>query len=288
MQRKIIFISVIALIVATIFFVYKMNQRVEPEVEIAIASPVNPKLLENPQWNIIINAVPKSGSAFISKSIQSSLNVRNKPISNEYIPSDHLSYTKLQHFYVVGGHISKQHFEVSRLNMQILKRFTDRIVLNVRDPREILLSWVHHLNTEHKNGMELFYFDPEPNAEYFTWSLEKQIDWNIEHFLPATVKWLQDWAQYKKQQDTLANGFQILVTKYEELLTDELALYRKILKFYGIPEELFNYQPVAKTESLHFRKGDPNEWRSVFTEQQKIQINKLVPQELLDEYGWQA
>lgn len=232
--------------------------------------------------NIILNAMPKSGSAYIAARLTQGLGYVSMNISAQYIPQDQVVYSQIRDFYEINGALSKQHLDASPLNLQILKRFTDRIVLQIRDPREVLLSWVHHLNKLHEEKVDVYYFTPEPPPGYYDLNLHEQIDWNIDNFLPAMVVWLNDWLALKQREDSRENGFKILLTTYNELLTDEKALYRKILAFYDIPLDKFTYTPVAKDRNVHYRKADPNEWREVFTVEQKQRIDAIVPVSILD------
>lgn len=101
------------------------------------ANVLLPKNKLNPAQNIIINAVPKSASEYIAAKLEKSLNYDRKRISAEYIPRDQVNFSALRSFYSTGGNITKQHLDASNLNVKILKRYTDRIVLHVRDPREV-------------------------------------------------------------------------------------------------------------------------------------------------------
>lgn len=247
--------------------------------------PVDPDKL-NPGFNIIINAVPKSASAYIVKTLEQSLQYTHFQISSEYIPHDQLIYFRLEEFYSNGSLSSKQHFDASPLNLRVLKRFTNKMVLNLRDPREILLSWVHHLNELKAEGIDIYYIDPLPPPGYYKLSLKDQIDWNIENFLPFMITWMNDWLATKEQEDADPNGLKILVTTYDELKRDELALYKKIITFYDIRLDRLNFSPAEKDRKVHYRKGDSDEWRQVFTDQQKRRISEIVPDNLLNRFNW--
>lgn len=241
----------------------------------------------NPIYNIILNAVPKSGSSYIAKSLDQGLNYERMRISAKYIPKDQVNYFDLQKFYSEGGKLSKQHLDPSTMNVNILKRFTRKMVLQLRDPREILLSWVHHLNALKEEKVDLYYFDPEPSVEYYNLSLNEQIDWNIENFLPSIITWIDGWLIVKEKEDLTDDGLKILITTYDEFLADELKFYHKILNFYDIPISNFKVKPPKKDRKVHFRKGELGEWRSVFTKEQKRRIAKIVPDELLRKFNWE-
>lgn len=261
---------------------------------------------EKPKTNIVLNALMKSGSEHIVTSLQHGLSYKRLNLYSTYEPIRHTYYSNITEFYQNESTIAKQHLKVPsvdiskphpiiaennidtyeawrELDIEHLKTFTNKMVLHIRDPRPALLSLVHHLNAfrDHINKPE----------GYFELSLHDRIDWCIDNMLASQVKWINDWLAYKEQQDISSNGMQILVTTYDELITDELItdelkLYHKILKFYDIPTSQFKFQPVAKNKVPHFRKGDPEEWRQVLTAEQQHRVALLVPDSLLNRFNW--
>lgn len=278
-------LSISAICIGYLYYCSVMDKRAKLALEQSTKAAFAVALKDN-QSNIIFNAVPKSGSDYMAKTLGTSLKFKRVFISNAYIPVDQIDYFRLKEFYSHGSKICKQHFDASPLNIRILKRYTNKMVLNLRDPREILLSWVHHLNTQKQLNEDIFYVEPNPPEEYYQLSLSEQIDWNIKYFLPEIVKWMNDWLTVKQQEDAKKDGLQILLTTYDEFNADEIKFYSKILSFYNIPMEKFKYTPPPKDQAVHYRKGDSDEWRRVFTQQQKSAIAEIVPDSLLEQFNW--
>jgi len=239
---------------------------------------------------IIFNTVPKSGSVYITMTLQTGLTYSYMSISPGYVPHDDINVDLLNDFFNAGTYITQEHLDASILNTDLLKRYTDKIVVHFRDPRAVLLSWTHHMNNlnDHNHYYLLDYVTPTPPREYYNWNLEQQIDWQIENFLPNIVTWMNDWLEFKAKEENNASAFKVLITTYEDFHTNELEFYYKILDFYGIPRGEFKFNPPAKNANTHFRNGEIEEWRSVFTERQLQRINQIVPDELLERFNWGA
>lgn len=239
---------------------------------------------------IIFNTAPKSGTVFLSETLYWGLDYSFKYISPAYALRDNITPQWIQNLFKEGSALTRGHFDASIFNTQLLKLYTDRIVVNFRDPRAIILSWTHHTNKHYANGNAdfIYYVAPVPpvNIGYFEWDLKKQLDWQIENFLPDLVAWMQEWVAFahKEQAD---NGFKVLITTYEAFKADEHGFFNKIIDFYEIPRADFKYEPHAKTEESHFRKGLIDEWKEAFTEIQLQRMSEIIPPKLLEMFGWE-
>ena len=124
--------------------------------------------------NIIFNTIPKSGSVYITKTLQKSLNYNAEIISSGYFPHDDININKFKTFLTSGGSITQEHLDASEFNIQCLKMYTTGIIIHFRDPRAVLLSWTHHMNKLHADGRYhlLKYVTPTPPSEYYHWEFE--------------------------------------------------------------------------------------------------------------------
>lgn len=229
--------------------------------------------------NIIFNSIMKSGSTYIVRGLKVGLgynveSVNKTPFNlywKDFVHKDNL--------------ISKQHSLPTDSYLKEINKYDDmKMVVHVRDPRQAIVSLAHYYN--HPKERKLWKKFGLPEGYYhLTWS--QQIDWNIEYKLPQMVKFIEEWLAIKDHADSKKNGLQILVTTYEELITNELNLYYKILDFYEIPRSDFKYINLEKNEEVLYRKADVNEWRSELTEQQKQRVAEIVPESLLQRFGWE-
>lgn len=232
--------------------------------------------------SILFNTLPKSGSVFITKTLTQGLGFQHLAVSLGYFPVDLIDWTKLKRA-AQGNHVSQEHFDASEMNLQILRHFKPRMVLHLRDPRQATLSFLHHtvrlFNEGH--GDMAFQICPTPGKDFYFESLSGQIDWMIENYLTGAVKWICDWLAVAD-----AKGLDILITTYEDFVSDNQALYHRILDFYGIPRERFHAVALAKTMENHYRKGKVAEWKEVFSPRQRERATAVVTQKLIDRFNW--
>ena len=120
--------------------------------------------------------------------------------------------------------------------------------------------------------------------EYQGWDLSHRLDWQLEHSLPMMVDWITDWL---KIIDTPNSGFHILLTTYRELKENPEAFFARILDFYDITGKQVTLPQLEKGQ-LHFRKGETDEWRQVFTPAQIECAGKSIPEYLRERFLWPA
>lgn len=111
--------------------------------------------------------------------------------------------------------------------------------------------------------------------------MDSKIDWQIEHYLPACVRWIEEWCEVVDKGE-----LDVFVTRFEDMVVDTPLFLERIFAFYNIqlPGEVV-YAPFRKGQ-LHQREGKTNEWEQVLTEQQKQRVHEIVPVELLARFGW--
>jgi hypothetical protein len=232
---------------------------------------------------ILLNTMPKSGSVYIQKSLAKILGCRTLDAGNRYALIDQIGLRDARAL-VGGGYVAQSHLAPSLENLQILQHYRLKMVLHLRDPRQALLSWVHHIDwvTGGSDADEhLLYCTPRPPAAYFESSLSDKIDWQIDNYLPQLAAWLTRWVAVVDLKT-----IPILITHQDALRNDERALFDSILAFHQLR---FNYALPNLPRTLadtHFRRADPLEWRRTFTPEQAARATALIPLSLRQRFGW--
>jgi hypothetical protein len=235
--------------------------------------------------SILVVTIPKSGTVFINQMLSRGLSLEPGSVSFGYFPHYLVDIPKLLSF-IEGGQAASAHFDASPVNLQSLTPFVKKWVVHVRDPRSVLLSWVHHTNRlygeRHNGKFEHLFVYPAPPEPYYSWPFQQQIDWNIDHFLPRAVAWTRSWLAVC---DTCQ--YNILLTSYSDLARDETAYINQILDFYGIPRSLFRRPQIEKTVlSCHYRVGSQNEWLTAFNAGQIARTTAMIGDDLIERFGW--
>jgi hypothetical protein len=235
--------------------------------------------------SICVFSIPKSGTVFTRQTLARGLDMGQATVTAGCFPRFCLDIEKLARF-SRGGQVAGTHAHASPENLQTIAAFADRWVVHIRDPRSVVLSWVHHQNRLYaeRDGSpyQLLYSYPAPSDAYFRSSLSGQIDWTIENFLATAVAWIAAWL------DIIDSGrYRILLTTFADIVADEQRYIGRILDFYGIPRHRFRAPDIARTiAGSHFRVGREDEWAEVFSPAQIERSTAMIGDELLHRFGW--
>lgn len=234
---------------------------------------------------IFFNTMPKSGSVFIVNWLARGLTANVKPISYGYFPNDMVGYSQLKD--CAGGNaVSQEHIDACETNRHFLRQFVDKMVVHIRDPRQATLSWLHHVNQikAEQSDNALAYVYPSLPSNYFDFEFERQVDWQIDHHLPLLIDWTRKWVEAESNWPEI----KLLFTRYEEFVADRGAFMDRILNFFEIPADRFDSQFTPELSMAnHYRKGQTDEWRSVYSQAQIERANQFIPKDLAEKFGWQ-
>jgi hypothetical protein len=227
--------------------------------------------------------MPKSGSAYVSGSLSTILQLNTMQIGNGYALVDRINPQKASTL-SAGGFVSQIHCAPSPENLQVLKHFKLKMVLHLRDPRQALLSQVRYLDYISGSSQlseTLLYTTPRPPPEYFDFSLSCKIDWYIDNYLPQLIGWTKRWVELADR-----GTIPILITHQDDLRTNEKAFFDAILAFYQIKLNYTLPNLPRTIEATHFRRADPTEWIQSFTPEQVAQTTSMIPGSLRMRFGW--
>jgi len=245
------------------------------------------KSLKNRQTRtdgILLNTMPKSGSVYIQKSLTKILSCEALNVGNSYALIDQIDVRDIKKL-VGSGYVAQNHLAPSLENLQVLQHFNLKMVLHLRDPRQALLSWIHHLDwisAGNRASDNLLYCIPRPQLDYFESSLASKINWQIKNYLPQLITWVSQWIAIAD-----AKTIPILITHQEELRTNERALFDSILEFYDLTFDYVLPNLPRTIAATHYRLADPTEWKRVFAPDQKAQAASLIPLSLRRRFSWE-
>ncbi len=238
---------------------------------------------------ILLATMPKSGSIFLMVRIGNGLSLPTlRQVTSDTWPNDMFNYERLR-MLSYGWAIAQVHVWAYPQNLNMLNALMDRIVVHVRDPRQAVVSWTHHvINEKKKRGFSTIQdkvYPPLP-ADYFAWPFEKQLDYQIENYLPQVAQWINLWLEARRNPNL---NTRILFTRYDDLKEQPDELLKRILRFYDIDPQKFPIDASRPNEGeLHYRQGKRNEWREVMSPQQRERCAEIVPESLLERFGWPA
>jgi GNAT superfamily N-acetyltransferase len=236
---------------------------------------------------LLLLALPKSASQYIFSTLAAGLGLDKVAISTHGFPEVVVN-PQLVVRLAVPGTICHSSADARLGNLALIQSFVDRLVVHVRDPRQAILSAVHHLNDLHvrqgPSHVASFGF-PLPN-DYFEKALTEQIDWMIANALPEFGRWIEVWL------DAAANPLfrpRVLFTRYEDLHADPAAYFARLLGFYEVAWGAPDFRPpVPQAGSQQYRKGMTDEWRTILTPAQQAAACALVSARVRERFAWPA
>lgn len=236
--------------------------------------------------SIYLNTLPKSGSMYLFESLKKGLGLQYEQTSSRiYFTEDRIIYEAMLRL-AQGGCISQEHLPAHPWNLYVLKKTLPKMIVHVRDPRQACLSWAHHCQNYFQTGQTrvIEMYLPANLPQFFEQSLTEQLDWHLRQYYPLLIDFIQGWMQCKEEETW---GDQILLTRYQDFAEDNQATLQQILSFYEIDPDDFD-APVQGPQAgrRHFRKGQKDEWRSVFTTEQIEWANERLTPELRRYFNW--
>jgi len=232
---------------------------------------------------IFINTMPKSGSVYIFNVLLNSLKQDGylfTNISENRFHDDYVSVDKIIKA-TNSRTITQEHVNASYDNLLILEKYLPKFVLHVRDPRQALLSWFHHVEVVSSADYKVWSDDICPPTGYFSWTTEEKINWQIEHYLPRLIEWIQGWIEVLDSKK-----INILVTRFEDLKENPTDFFNKIFSFFNIEDHNVALLGFKKGQ-YHQRNGEIDEWKNVMTKKQIDRMKQIIPLEILKRFGWE-
>ena len=235
---------------------------------------------------ILLNTLPKSGSVYILNSLANGLQIKTLRISSLFFPGARIILDQIEG--LAGGMaIAQEHLCADLVNMNILSCYLDKILINVRDPRQAMISWVHHVEKLKNEMPSLLLRSPSLSLfceNYFSMSFTDKISWQIEKgYLPEAIKFIEGWCNASESKTFIPK---ILFTKQEDLASNPEFFFNSILDFMEIDKKNFIFPDPPKEGHLHYRKGKVDEWREIFTPEQAERASNIIPKQILERFGW--
>ena len=182
-----------------------------------------------------------------------------------------------------GGLIAKEHIAPTPHNLACLQQAgLDRIVVHVRDPRQIALSWSHFLADDVAHRMLApLWRQTMPKRATIDAGIGAIIDWSIDHYLPLIIDYLEAWRRAETD-----HGLKIVWSEFEQFRQSPDTALDAILEGLGLDQMAFDWAAARRADDVHLRVGEHDEWRRVFTAEQQRRAGSMIPNSLLQRFCW--
>ena len=235
---------------------------------------------------MLLVALPRSGSVFLYHALTFGLNKHGTgQISAGAFPHIAACYESLAILKRLNS-TAHTHLAPSRANLVELgpRLKLEHLHVHLRDPRQAMVSWFHFMPgaVQHEDPAQALHYNVP--SDYFEWSTERQIDWQIDNWLRWEIEWIDGWL---RASDEPWFKTKILYTTFEDMVREPKTFFARILEFYGIDQELFDApQKPRAPGDRNFRKGALDEWRDLLTPAQIERASAMIPERLFDRFGW--
>jgi hypothetical protein len=231
---------------------------------------------------IMFVAMMKSASEFIRENIIRALNIPELGLSIGTVPHDKVMPSAVRQL-AKGGAIARSHLSADTLPA-LIANGVERLILHVRDPRQVVVSWVHYMvqTSDAEFRWAAPAYDPPVPWEFRGWSFGEQLDWALRNYMPGQLQWLEDWMAAINSGPPIP----ILVSKFEDFARDQRAFFAGISDFFGVSEisvPALRWQSEAAMRN--FRTGRIDEWREVLTASQIGPFEARI-EPLAKHFGW--
>lgn len=211
---------------------------------------------------ILITALPKSASAFLSNLLADALDMPLLRTSIGSFPKRTVVPGWMRQV-AQGGCVTHDHFDGSRANLTPIVQSGFRVMfVQVRDPRAALWSYSHFERTV-MNTLPVHDF-------------EELIDL---FYVPANA-WIASWLEAAQ---SLVGNPRIVILHYGDVAKDPVGLCAAVLEAYGAGrfapdvKAFLDAKGEATKPSQNFRSGNDEQWREQLAESVRDRLWDLTP-----------
>jgi uncharacterized protein YukE len=228
--------------------------------------------------SILVVTLPRSGTVYIGSTLERTLGYQYG--SQLFLGHLHKNVivARVAREFKRGGTVCTTHMQPDNVNINALRRFgITKGILQTRDPRASLQSWIHFYAKEKLHNL----LDPHLDGVYSSMSDEEKFEHHFQEFYLPAVSWLSDWISCLEQN----NDLEFLVLDYADLASNEQDFFNKILNFYNLAAPL---KAAPRNDSTHFRTAPRIPWNEEFTADQIDRLNSAIPDPLWKKFAWAA
>lgn len=146
--------------------------------------------------SIIVNGAPKSATTFCSELLFINLQIPHMRIATRGSLSSQIMNVEYYEFLEKHDILAQQHIAPTDYNLYFLSKFPPTLFIHLyRDPKDVIISWRHHLNRyKHKPfHSENHMAEGIISDDFHSLSDQDQLDQLIDQYFPKLCKWMNKW-----------------------------------------------------------------------------------------------
>lgn len=244
---------------------------------------------------ILVSAVPKSGTTFLTNEIHHRLRVAKMKFLTEVPVAEVRTVPPALEEFARGGAVCRQFFPPDEgLLATLADSGVDRVLFHLRDPRRVLVSWVFYREAKfRKPGADARVVGASP-AEYAELDFGEKVRHQFEHFLRPYLDVMADWIALRDREDS---AVAVRITRFEDLVADPDAFFGDVFDFFGVdvtrPTRRIAdpLMPDRSEQTDKKRGGDVDEWTEYVPPEVRREVVAAVPpsvRSLYPDVDWEA
>jgi hypothetical protein len=178
--------------------------------------------------------------------------------------------------YMRGGACYVTHLNPTAENINLLKKGgVSKVIVHIRDPREIFISMIHHLS---QYGYQTPAYD---NEQFRQMPFSHKAELLMQYYYQPVI-WILDWLKAER-------SLNILFSTFNEFVHDKDRFVDRYLDFYGGDRALFSRKDALTMQEgtdYHFRSGKTSGWQEGLAPEQIDRLNSGLPGILRERFGW--
>ena len=235
--------------------------------------------------SIIVTALPKSGSASVTQTISRILNI---PLGNLCWGGFGRRQRIIPMFAGLisrGGAVTHQHYSATPGNLKRLAAAgVRRLYAHVRDPRQALVSYIHHRRWYNAGSQEMpqTYFESRAYDQRLS---SEEIDSAVKEVFPKMVQWIIDWVSAAEEG---AFSIFVRVDSFERMVRERDEFYVDLFKHFGLSTTTHEILGLMEDREIraNIRRGATDEWQDVFPIDQSKIMSEMIPDCIKVRFGW--
>jgi len=213
---------------------------------------------------IVLIVLPKSGGGQLAETLRLCLNLFRQEMSGPAQPLVAATAGNAGEW-TEDKIISQAHFDASPGNLQLVKNYSPRLVLHLRDPRQTVLAWARQRQPRAERGPPRDWAGRSAAGDLRGDSLSELIDWQLANRLPNMLGWMEGWLAHAETGESPV----VLLTEHQELSQSGSGVIHRILDFYQIPDWAQTPHGASGDWPMPLGHGAEEEWREVFNSAQQ-------------------
>ena len=243
--------------------------------------------------HILINGIVKSATFYLSRTMRGFLDCERVHIATHGVTESRADPAAISKFLALPVGVAQEHIAPNDFNMSVLRTMgLTKFVLTLRDPRDVVVSWAHHMRRPDLDDwhLALVIANEIVPDNYYQLSWNEQLDVLIERGFPRFQNWIIEWLE-RLDHPT----FDIHVVNYVRFAQNPKHVAREILTFFGyvleedainLPDINYENREAGIDVNTNFRRGVAGGFLTELTDTQIKRIEGMLDHELYQRMGW--